>query len=623
MKKILLTAGVLLQGLSAHAQLTYVGDTGFVTVTPNTLVYNGGGLKVDTGGVFNNGGNLMLVGSGADAFETTTTGSFTLIDNAPGNFTAPSYGQLYISGISQANLTGIVNKQYQVKSNGDYQQMGLPFYNKIMKTFNDDFRKTFGTTLGTKKEILNWQNERVMGRLVKSLASTTNPFSYGPSSYYMLGANELDVSARQYTLKGMPYADGIQTTLTNAGFGIDFDGSTGVGGGASNVQYERYNSYLRDYFYPGAAWTGDYGRNIYQYGNPHLTNLDLGTIYNSIPNIQGMKFGGVYTYSSSTGTSVTDVKYVTFSTSTPAVPVGDTSSLLIKPLETFVIKLRDNNTASTLPFNGLRTFSSALGTPITSKNVAARSVSGPASTVKELAVLALDQGGKELGRTYFVIYSNGISGRPTVGTTQVKGAQKNIIGTFEEDSISGGADASCSGEYWLYINEANEQNFRGKALQMSIFGSNVKSLKFQIKENGVLVDSGVHNFSTTGTGFYYQAKNGNLEEIAQDGVVPVSADQYSLFYDKPSVLSTKTNPDKISRTQVAFNPAIDNYIIKFDSDWKKADIQVYDMSGKLVINKQNVSTSSDFVIELNKHNQAYIVTAVSDKGVKATTKIIR
>jgi hypothetical protein len=79
-----------------------------------------------------------------------------------------------------------------------------------------------------------------------------------------------------------------------------------------------------------------------------------------------------------------------------------------------------------------------------------------------------------------------------------------------------------------------------------------------------------------------------------------------------------------SRTLVVYNPAIDNYIVRFDPNWKKADIEVYDMSGKLVISKKAVETSRDFVIELDKNiKNSYVVKVVSDKGDIVNTKILK
>ncbi len=75
---------------------------------------------------------------------------------------------------------------------------------------------------------------------------------------------------------------------------------------------------------------------------------------------------------------------------------------------------------------------------------------------------------------------------------------------------------------------------------------------------------------------------------------------------------------------VVYNPAIDNYIVRFDPNWKKADIEVYDMSGKLVISKKAVETSRDFVVELDKNiKNSYVVKVVSDKGDIVNTKILK
>ena len=639
MKKNLLTAGVLLLGLTAHAQLTYVGNTAVVTVTANTLVYNGGGFKVDVGGTVNNGGNVMLVGSGSDKFETAGTGNFTLKDNAPGNFTMPSYGQLFISGFTQTNLnSGVVNKEYQVASNGSYQQMALPFSNKIFSslgngTSNGDFGavKTFSNSRYSQNEILKWDAFKAVSRNTDIATVTSDP-----TGYYMVGGKNLNVSTTMHTIKGIPFASGVSIGLSSAGSGANY----GTGGNGRNVYNEKFNTYLGDEFFTGTAWTGDYGKNIYQYGNPYFTNLDLSNIYindlttagdgNFINNIQGIRVDGTYTFTAVGGTVNSGEKYITFTTATPgvpntyspSVPVGDINWLIIKPMQTFVMKLRDG-TAKTLNFDNLRRFNYTTRIPSTTYSVTAARSAGAVDTVKQLGILALDQDGNELGRTYYVVYNDGTSGHAPFGTTQVSGQQSNVIGTYEENSIKGGVDSNYASQYWLYINEANEQDFKGKALPMSIFGTDVKSLKFEIRENGALVDSGVHNLSA-GTGFYYEAANGKIQEAAQDEVVPVSATQYSLFYGQPeATLATDASASKTSRTQVAFNPAINNYIVKFDSDWKKADIQVYDMSGKLVISKKNVSTNSDFVIQLNKDNRAYIVTAVSEKGVKATAKIVR
>lgn len=638
MEKKLLLAGAMLLALSLGAQLTYVGNSALVTVSPNTLVYNGGGLKVEGTGQFNNSGNVMIVGSSTDKFETTGSSNFILKLNDPANYATSSYGQLYISGLVQGNLTGVVSKEYQATSNGSYQQMAMPFFNKTFSSLGNgtatgDFGigKTFSNARYSQNEILKWDAFKSVSRNTDISTATSDP-----TGYYMVGGKNLNVNTTIHTIKGSPYASGVTVGLSLAGTGANY----GTGGNGRNVYNEKFNTYLGDEFFTGMAWTGDYGKNIYEYGNPYFTNLDLSNIYindltssgdgNFLNNIQGVRVDATYIFTPAGGTVSSGLKYISWTKDPlelpnvlkPGIPVGDINYLLIKPMQTFVVKLRDA-TAETLSFDNLRRFNYTPRALSTVYSVTAAKNAGATETVKQLGVLALDQDGNELGRTYYVIYNNGFSGHPSVGTTQVSGEQTNIIGTYEENANLGGVDSNYSSQYWLYINEANEQDFKGKAIPMSLFGSSIKSLKFEIRENGVLVDGGLHNLST-GTGFFYKSANGKVEEAAQDQIIPVSDSQYSLFYGKPDqTLATNNSANKISRTQVAFNPTINNYIVKFDSDWKKADIQVYDMSGKLVMSKKNVSTNTDFIIQLNEDNRAYIVTAVSEKGVIATAKIVR
>ena len=176
--------------------------------------------------------------------------------------------------------------------------------------------------------------------------------------------------------------------------------------------------------------------------------------------------------------------------------------------------------------------------------------------------------------------------------------------------------------YWLYINEANENDFLGKAIPLALYNSAIKSLKFEIRENTELIENGVHQLST-GTGFYYKSPDGQAMEILQNQVIPVTSDRYSLFYGKPSGVLGTDGTAKPSRTKVVYHQLIDNFVVHFDPNWKTADIQVYDMSGKLILAEKKVLADKDYVLNLAKANSAYIVTAVSEKGEKISSKIVR
>lgn len=152
----------------------------------------------------------------------------------------------------------------------------------------------------------------------------------------------------------------------------------------------------------------------------------------------------------------------------------------------------------------------------------------------------------------------------------------------------------------------------------------VKSYKFEILEDASPVTNGVHTLSS-GVGFYYKSQNGTVQPALQGAVIPVNGAEYDLYYGEPSNIVLATTETKSpSRTMVVYNPGIENYIVRFDPNWKKADIEVYDMSGKLVIAKKAVNTSTDFVIELDsKLKNSYVVKVVSDKGETVNTKILK
>lgn len=616
MKKNLFSAGILLLSASLSAQLTFVGNDATVTVQPNTLVYNGGGMKLDTRGVVNNSGNIMLVGVGTDSFVTGSVGTFNLKYINP-----TSYGQLYIDGIPQNNLTGIVTKEYKEIKHGAYQQIGLPFIGKTLNDLTIELSKTFSNTRYSQNEILIWDNTSVISRNTNLSSATADP-----TAYYMLGGLGLDINriGNPFLLNGKPYANGINRTLSGAGLNINF----GSGGNNVNFYREKYNTYVSDPFVT-TAWSPTFGKDMYQYSNPYFTNIDLSDIGladsngdgNNITNLQGIVIQpsmSNVTFNITTGSRDISPNFITYTSGT-AIPAGDVDRLLVKPLQSFTIKLSSAATA-TLSFDKLRRFKNNARSSGTAYSVTAGKAS---SSLKQLGVIALDANNNEMGRTYFVVYPNGVSGNSDIVGTQATGIEDDVIKTFEENKVSGGLDTNYSAKYSLYINEANEVDFKGKAIAMELYSSDIKSLKFEIRENAKLVDKDTHLLSG-GTGFYIKGLNGNLQEITQDRVILSTTDQYSLYYGKPeSFLATGDVSDKPSRTKITYNPLIDNYIIRFDPLWKKADIQVFDLSGRLVLSKNDVSTSSDFVLQLSKERRAYLVTAVSEMGEKASTKIIR
>ena len=659
MKRILFAIGLLTIGLSALAQaqvLTHVDKAGKVYVGKGALFYNGGGLQLKDTGNWENHGDVMLVGTSTDVFKTLdasgnnrvyTTGSgynaggvFENKLNTPANYALPNnsllpdqytYGQLYVQGLTQANVQGVVNQEHANVNHGTYQQVAMPFFGKELKSLSSgtELNKTFTDQRWSMNEILKYNNANVVfdGAPIATLTSD-------PSAYYILGNKNTSVNFNNVkTIVGRPYANNsTSVTLQNAGNGIVW----GAGGNNINAYNEKYNTYVQDGFelqaaIGGTAWQGNYGRNLYQFGNPYMTNLDLKGLFvsgdpNYIPNIYGIRLEqseGTVSYSPSVGGGSGLFKFVTWSGSSL---VGDSDWAVIRPMSVFSIKLKNNNAGSSINFDNLRRFGYLPRTAST-YDVTASRTNNPGTT-KELAVTALDEFGKEIGRTYYVVTPNAVTGHSSNTTMQVAAANTNVIGTFEEDPVNGGYDLNYTSAYWLYINEANELNFTGKAIPMALYGSLVKSLRFWVKEEGQYIPMG-SSLLSTGLAFYYKLENGTAQQITQGQTIPVTVNptigsDVSLYYGAPtSSLAVNDADVKHSRTKVIYNPEIDNFIVRFDPSWKTADVKVYDMSGKLVITSNKVNANKDFVIELARGNKAYVVSVISESGVKVNAKIIR
>lgn len=666
MKKNLLTIGLLALSFSVQAQnvLMHVDNAAKMYVSKGTLVFNGGGLQTKGNGNIENHGNFMIDGVAGNVYRNLDAGGAIIVNGAGGNFinklnepanyyafnqNSPTadpdytYGQLYIQGLAQADVTGVVNQEFRQVSHGAYQQIALPFYDKPLSSLNLELGKTFNTTRGSGNDILYWNNPNVVFKnLPSGLASRagSDPL-LAPYSYYILGGNGLDLTQTR-TVVGRPvsFASGVFPLTLNSVGTLSENMPTGtptgfgVGGNNLNEYNEKYNTYLQDTF-ATSPWLGNFGKNIYQYGNPYLTNLDLSAIAfedpqgvgdgNFLDNIYGVRLEAQGVQYSSAGGSSARIKYITYDSS--GVLAGDVDYTMVRPMGTFVIKLK-SNTAQTLNLSTLRRFKYHTRNASTDYSVTAAK-NGIQGTVKQLGVIGLDASGKEVERTYYVVSPNTISGHTLTPTIQVTNSGITTLGTFEEDAINGGYDNN-NVSYWLYINEANETNFKGKNIKLVSYNPNIVSFKFEVRENAAMIADGQHLLSS-GEGFYYK-KTGTttVNSVTQGAVVAAQPGsnagvEYDLYYGAPNAATLGTaETAKKSRTLVVYNADNNGYFVRFDPSWKKADVQVYDMSGKLVISAKGVDTGRDFDLDLIENLKvSYLVSITSDKGEKVNTKIVK
>ncbi|MDY3319095.1 T9SS C-terminal target domain-containing protein [Riemerella anatipestifer] len=637
MKKSIFSIGLLTLGvISIKSQtLAYVGKTAEVYVKPGTLVYSGGTVEVKDTGVIENQGDIMIDKGG---FLTDATDGSAVKLKLNDTSTYASYGQLWINNTDQSTITGYLTKEYAAPNEGAYQHIALPFENKLIHSLSNELVKNFTDKRWSLNEILVSNNSMVRTDVV-GLTQKTNDMqtlsgNY-KTAYYSLGNYGSTVYYHNMkNIVGVPFSsDGVDVTLSGAGATIDF----GTDGGKLNAWREKYSSYVRDAFAStdGKNWTNGYGKNLYQLGNPFLTNLDL----SKIPDDAKAKIRGIRielagtTYDSTNGTKYGTYKYVTFSGT--GGPVGDVSAAIVKPMQTFLIKTNDNNGVS-INFASLRTFSN---TPSNTSNLTVQSLNTPksglktlsssnttlsSSSIKQLGLIALDENRNEIGRTYYVVYPEAITGKPSgQATTQAQATRNDVIGTFEEKA-EGGYDAEAAKSYWLYINDANENDFKGKNILLKKNNADVKFLKFEIRENTNLLNEGESKL-LSGESFYIESMSGgDLVKATHGEVIPATENYYNLYYGLPENRTLETiEVSRPADCAIVYDEAIKSYKLIFDSTWSSANIKVFDISGKLIGSDNGVSTSQPYSIYLPTGVQStYVVVAQSEKGELFSQKIV-
>lgn len=652
--KNLLTLGSLALSLSLSAQvLTYVGNGAQVTVQDGALVYSGGGWQNAGNGVVNNTGDIMVVASSAnDVFDIASTADFRLkyADE-------DTYGQLYIADVPQGKITGKITKEYKADANHGItpssgtvgvgrQQVGLPFYNLSVADL-----KTVFSYLQTASNVLNssgrfhyasafkWNNKQIRFDQILDGSNPTTSIVGKATDYYIIPRRDAsgiqwDAETDLKEFAGRPYSDNTHTTdsftldILNTGYINDL----GSGGNKKNIYYERYLTYVNDPFEDGTVasnWTasGNYGKNLSQFANPFLTNIDLTNLKvtgaNPLENIKGIAYYGSQSLGwyygdqtgngGYTGTVYTSGNITMVQSSGGSLQLGDLDEdFVIKPLGEVMVKLT-TATPVQVNLNDARSFSQTARTP-NDYDVAGKGASTiPADKiVKQVGVTLLSADGKVIGRTFYAVSPSAATGR--IGAS-MQGYVDNYPIYTKEEKAEGGEDTNYASQ--LYINEANELDFKGKEIPMYINYTNPASLKFDVYEGGKKIEDG----ESLSSGNFY-IKNGNdIVKINTGDVMNVGQNYYGLYYELPEGTLGTGN---VSLAQTIITKKDNDWIVRFSKDWSNAKVEVYNAAGQLVHVRNNVNTSSDYVIPIyEKANGVYVVRTTSEKGEVVIKKIVK
>lgn len=661
-KKLFILQSIFFYVVASSQVLTYVGNTALVTIQPQTLLYNGGGLQTAGTAVVNNSGNIMVKGVSTGA---STDDLLTIEATSHFNLklaTTSSYGQLYITGIPQGKISGKVNKEYLADyRNGDTgsQQMGLPFYNyttaDLASVFPDiNITNTTNNSTGrfNPSSAFWWNSARARFDQIANTATAytggiPNPNFINPMTYYILPRRKSDgtyfwqfPTTDKKIFTGIPASDVIGGGINNVNFTLAgaFTGTFGTNGNGSNTYGEKYYSYLDDPFRsrPSGVWPADYARNLYQLANPFLTNVDLkfiatnieaGSDDNNIGTLEGVAYYGNNNIDwvnnpGSTGNGTTyNGNTIVLKTSDGYFQVGDVRNTIIKPLGAFMVKL-STNTSQTLNFTKTRRFKQTSRANIADNTVTAAKSSDAGvdiatdKIVKQVAVVMYDLDGFELDRTYYAVSPSAVTGyNVTTALLQAYGTDKKIY--TKEEKSTGGEDTGYSDN--LYINEANEITFKTKEIPLYVnYTGQPYQLKFEVYEKGERVESGLSD----GTSFYIKDAQGQIVKIVDDGALSMNGSQtLGLYYEKPSNATLGT--DFVSGSQTIIAKKDGQWVVRFAKDWKNATVEVYSSAGQLLNTNSKVYTGSDYVVPLNyQAKSTFVIKATSENGEVVIKKIL-
>lgn len=681
MKKNLLTIGflVLFVGLSKAQVLTYVGSGAKLYVGSSALVYSGGDFQLNSinDATVENKGNITIVGNylkGSTANAAVDGKEFVNVYTSTND-----YGQVKILGggaLTDARMTIQRPAASSAYFNATYP-IAFPYkdnVNYLMNSFGKttaEFKGDCAVGVNCGPSIYNmtlrkWNNNL----LVNDAVPTASTFKAG--DYYLLNLRNADMQAAMVGTigyKGTPSPGAYSSTAKGV-----INGSTEAT--FSSLQYNTWKEYVNQYNEKYKTYLGDvnttsltYAKNTYRFGNPYTSNLDLSAFDGANAWLFIKNNGGNRTIKQATDASMIKDFYVTKRTSSYGItwnPVkgsednnisesstyhkamydgtqwsGDPQALLIRPLETFnlnfalinptnlgatrildvEVKFGDNHkTYSYSPSGSLGT------TPIPYGRVSASSLRTEA-TAQKLASNTYNfyQAG------IFLVNNNKILGSPTFLVGSNYNTESGSASTNTNDIYAFGIDPNTSSVAYTSkkdFNTFNSDTYIGKPMGIgfnNLVLGNEYELRFNLYEGSIFNE--VKDLSTDK--FYLLDKETQkVSEIssANSYKFVVSNNDYNSRFE---VYWKSYTPQGTLGTDVVNNAKNSTFVyndngsnkIRFEKS-SKANLQIYEMGGKLVSDIPNVATVNDYLLKL-ENNKVYIILVKYEDGTVRTLKTIK
>lgn len=421
-----------------------------------------------------------------------------------------------------------------------------------------------------------------------------------------------------------------------------------------------YGEEFKSYLGAGVDTNARYAKNLHRFSNPFTSNIDLSDVSKTnswiefvLGNNSIQKPTEIYTttlrfkvtklpenyqvnWNNNTGsTNIGDPRISAYlqknedvNDETPYFWAGNPDALLIKPLEYFEIdyytlsknrygsnivkaniNITDNQKTFIQSFNGT-------DQPIA---YARNSYGFIGANDENLKKKGLISGNDFTQVEFFITKDNSILGEAAylvnsssykTGDAISSNISNNNIFLYEED-----IDGNVIEDAHTLLNQFNTNDYIGKPLRIGFNNLNEgESYQINLRLFEISILNQVDTFNS-GTYYLLDKSTNNVSELNSNNISFIadenSNNRFELFWkEHPKTLGTSDLVN--TATYIYKNNA--NQFVKFENNNTTAQIEIFDISGRLISTYKNVSTSNDFRIDVNKNSGVYVVVITYKDG---------
>lgn len=675
MKRKLFAIGLIATSFLAKAQVFYAGDQSKMFVAQKALVYCGGNWMVNSTEekTIENKGNIIVVGDYKKGSISDAAQDGKEFVNVYTN--ATDYGQVKLLNATGASNARMTVERPSANSGyfGSWFPISLPYVDNtryIMKSFGLEESQFNNNDKSTRYQmtILKWNNQNIV------LDNVTALDDYKPGDYYNLnltdnaGTDIRGAMSGNVSYKGTPSGVAYTQIANNRSiYGL----TTSQFSELTYNQWKLRQNYYREEYqsYMGAANTNSkvYNKNIFRFGNPYTSNLDLSSFdgtdawlkitnkgSHTLKQAYDNKFIANFSitkrmpdydtnWNIDGGLQSTNYKYYTAKFD-GSKWTGSAEALLIRPTETFNV----NFPALDPTLLGSRILSIQVDFRDTHKTFdhtagAKYTESGQGLNTDIVQSASYNSSEMKLAQKASSIAQNSDFYQLEVilaKNDRVQASPVYIVGAPNHKET--GANSSYNDKVFVYgikdseialnskkdFNEFNSDTYIAKPLGLglnNLENGNTYQLKFALYEDSIF-----NKVDTFKNGVFYVKDNvtkkvttvnpnENLTFVADSNT---NENRFVFYWKQLPQEQTLSAVNVVANTQstVVYKDGKQQKV-RFENIANTAKVEVYGMAGTLVSSKDGVSTSSDFALQLSSEG-VYVVKVTYQNGEVRTLKVV-